>query len=126
MGNTRAIKNALCDYCGRRIALTHYGEQLRHHLNLEHERCFGVGSKCWTHPLAIGDSSGPQSKSPVRTHQRKKQKGFPITELAPARQFRARVGENWLNRWERKFEVKIPDENVKVLTRGKFVRRNEK
>jgi len=34
--------------------------------------------------------------------------------------------ENWLNRWERKFGVKIPDENVKKLTNGKFIRREEK
>lgn len=126
MGNTRATKNALCDYCGRRIALTNYGEVLRYHLNLEYEKCFGVGLKCWSHPLVKGDNSGPQSKSPVKTHQPKKQKGFPITQLAPARQFRVRIGENWVNRWERKFGVKIPDKNVEVLTSGKFTRRSKK
>lgn len=30
--------------------------------------------------------------------------------------------ENWINRWEKKLGVKIPDENAAVLTHGKYKR----
>jgi len=47
-------------------------------------------------------------------------------EVVRRGQFRTMPYENWLNRWERKFGVKIPDENVRKLTNGRFIRREQK
>lgn len=107
-----ADKTAECGHCGRRIVLYLFEETLRYH-KLPDKSAKCPGTCTWDYTQVRSGKPTPISLPEV------------VEDLSP-QPFRTLPYENWLNRWERKFGVKIPDENVKKLTNGKFVRRSPK
>lgn len=128
----KSVLTAKCDYCGGRIALYYHERVLWYHKHID-----GSG-RC---PGSQTDQFSAVKKENAHSRKYRKEKRPPILKVAPAllrtrsvneaeivskKSFRLFPYENWLNRWERKFGVKIPDENVRILTNGRFIRREEK
>jgi len=111
VGTHYADKTAECGHCGRRCVLHTIEETLRYH-KLPDKSAKCPGTSTWDYSKV---DSAAQTLLRV----------VPAKITGP-RAFRFLSYENWLNRWERKFGVKIPDKNIKILTNGKFKRRSSK
>ncbi len=117
---SKARYTAKCNHCGRRCALYSVSETLWSHITRDKsEWCPGTCTADYTDrkqiPVRPSIVYEPSDAYPIRP------KAVVTTGAKP---FRERPGEHWLTRWERKFGVRIPDENVEVLGRGKYVRRD--
>jgi len=125
---SRAIKSAECNHCGGRFAVYLAGQVLRWHKTRDRfKTCPGAGTKDY------GDVK--EYVTPFRSYG-KLVPGELLKVEIPAIKIRSsstpkitRTGifrhnhyENWLNRWERKFTVRISDIGVWNLTGGKYVR----
>jgi len=109
VGTHYAELTAECGHCGRRGVLHTIEETLRYH-KLPDKSAKCPGTSTWDY-------------SKVRSGEPKPRGAIPAAEITGPRYFRSLSYENWLNRWERKFNVKIPDKNIKILTNGKYKRR---
>ncbi|KKL61833.1 hypothetical protein LCGC14_2191350 [marine sediment metagenome] len=117
---SKAGYTAKCNHCGKRCALYSEAETLwKHVIRDKSKQCPGTCTADYTDrkqiPVRPSIVYEPTDDYPIRP------KAVVTTR---AKQFREKPGENWLNRWERKFGVKISDESAKALGRGKYVRRD--
>jgi len=128
----KSVLTAKCDDCGGRFALYRHQRRLWYHKHADYSgRC----------PGSLTAHFSDIRKENAHSRLYRKEVAPPVLKVAPsllrtrcaregeivsAKAFRQMPYENWLNRWERKFGVKIPDENVKRLTNGRFIRREEK
>jgi len=137
VGQSKSVESAICQACSRRIALQPIGKVLKYH-KAGWDSCPGTSTIKYSEVLPFHRPS----YVPPRLSRRPRPR-IPVLMVVspsgiPSKQpdtpeigrrsgpFRLLPYENWLNRWERKFEVKIPDENVKILSHDKYVRRSEK
>jgi len=132
----RADRTAICNHCGRRFCVYKIDETLWFHkVSDRSKKCPGSSTFDYDDKSLLPVQRRPKLRyrydPPVKlleiehpTHLRVKPPG--TGDLISNKSFRLKPYENWLNRWERKFHVKIPDKNVVILTKGKFTRRSTK
>jgi len=127
-----AQQTAECNHCGRRCSLRVTDATLWFHKTPDRNPCPGTATTDH-HDIRV-KRKDPGRRRPYQFPPELLEIEPPtikvrppgLLEITSRKSFREFPYENWLNRWERKFGVKIPDENVKVLTSGKCVRRSEK
>ena len=134
MGQVKSVQSAVCRECTRRVALNPYTNTIKFHKQ-GWDPCLGAGTTKYDNVKPFYRPPGRQTplRRPLPPKLLKipppkiriKASNTPVIEPRNGA-FRKLHYENWLNRWERKFEVKIPDENVSVLTHDKYVRRSTK
>jgi hypothetical protein len=119
----KAERTAVCNHCGHRYALYAAAETLWNHKGRDGlKQCPGTCTTDYTEIKEVPRARTrtiyePRDNYPILP------KAVPIT---PVKQFREGVHENWLNRWERKFGIRIPDENVEVLTGDRYYRESNR
>jgi len=117
---------ALCNHCGRRWVLQLGCETLYYHkLKDKSGKCPGASTKDYSFVEPCKAKKKKQKRTPklIDVKPPSLRVRTPDTQLyVSTKSFRSHNYESWLNRWERKFGVKIPEENVRNLTNKSYIR----